>query len=331
MAKEITIVQYNKIYKEKWDRFVLTESINGTFLQTMNFYDYHPEGRFVDNSLLFLCGNTIVAVLPACVKENKDKVLYSHPGSTFGGLIIGEKFNKISYLEPIFAKLHEYLINNNFDEIILKQPGRIFQNSDSQLLDYFLFMNEYTSSMEVGYYIDYSNYDENIINNFTASRRRDYRYSLKNEFEFRELHNEREIKEFYYILCDNYSKFEKKPVHSIQELLDFKFSRLDKYTRFFGVFREEKMVAGGMVFLFEDKIFHTQYLAVAQDKTNLFASEFLYTNLINEAKEKGYKMLSFGTSTLEGGKILNKSLAVFKEGFGTTEYVNSTYKKCMKK
>ena len=331
MAKEIIMVQYNETYKEKWDKFVLTESINGTFLQTMNFYEYHPKDRFIDNSLLFLNGTTIIAVLPACIRERENRVLYSHPGSTFGGLIIGKKFNKISYLDILFEKLHEYLRNNSFDKIILKQPGTIYQNSESQLLDYYLFMNGYSDSSEVGYYIDFDTYGEDIISNFTASRRRDYRYSLKNNFEFRELQSETEINEFYNILCDNYNKFGKNPVHTIDELLDFKFSRLSNMTNFFGVYYEKKMIAGGMVFTFGQEIFHTQYLAVLQEKKDMFANEFLYVNLISTAKEKEYKMLSFGTATLEDGKILNRPLAMYKEGFGTLEYVNKTYFKYIEK
>ena len=56
-------------------------------------------------------------------------------------------------------------------------------------------------------------------------------------------------------------------------------------------------------------------------------NEFLYTNLINEAQEKGFEIISFGTATLEHGKVLNRNLAQYKEGYGTSTYINYRYEK----
>lgn len=329
MAKEILIQQYNENWKTAWDKFVLQESVNGTFLQTRNFLEYHPEKRFADHSLLFLNGNNIIAVIPAHVRTEIKKQLISHGGSTYGGLIVGAQFCKITYMDMIFQTLERYLQENNFTEIVLKQTGEIYQNSNSALIDYYLFMNGYQDAQEAGFYIDFAEYKDEIIGNFSTSRRRDYRYSLKKEFTFTELVTEPEITEFYRILCNNYEKFGKRPVHTLEELMEFKYSRLPENTKFYGVFLEGEMIAAGMVFLFGKKVFHTQYLAVLQDKTNLFANEFLYTKLIETAKMEGFHKISFGTSTFEGGKVLNRPLAMFKEGFGTKVYVNRTYKKIM--
>ena len=136
MAKDIEICLYTEELKDKWDRFVLTESMNGTFLQSRQFLEYHPQGRFVDHSLLFMNGGTIVAVLPANLVTDDKKTLYSYQGSTFGGLVVGTQFLKISYLDLIFEKLDAYLIENGFDEIILKQPGRIYQKHPSESVSY---------------------------------------------------------------------------------------------------------------------------------------------------------------------------------------------------
>lgn len=329
MAKNPEIVLYEDKYKDKWDRFI-TESVNGTFLQSRQFLDYHPAERFIDNSLLFMNGGNIVAILPAVIKQGDRKILISHQGSTFGGIILSKLSMTIAYLDMIFEQLNLYLADSNFDEIILKQPGRIYLKDVSELLDYYYFMNGYTVSQEVGYYIDYSNYNKDIISNFSSSRRRDYRYSLKNEFEFKKLETKDQIAEFYSILCDNYTKFNKTPVHTLDELLDFKYSRLPQNTDFYGVYLQNEMVAGGMIFNFEKKVFHTQYLAVRQDMTKIFANEFLYENLIETAKNNGFTYMSFGTSTFDGGKILNRPLAQYKEGFGTCEYVNRTYSKICK-
>lgn len=328
MSKEIKIIKYDKTYENKWDRFVLNECANGTFLQTRNFLSYHPQGRFEDHSLLFVNGTTIVAVLPAHVESRKNTARFlSHQGSTFGGIVIGQNYCNVSYVERILDSFEEYIKEKGFNEIVLKQTSQLYQKKDSNLIDYFLYLNGYECSQELGYYIDFDEYNKDIISNFSSSRRRDYRYSLKNNFNFRQLQTEKEIQDFYNVLCDNYTKFHKTPVHTFEELLDFKYSRMPQNIDFYGVYLEDKLIAGGMVFLFANGIMHTQYLAVKQEHRDLFANEFLYTNIIKLAQQNNYKKLSFGTSTLEEGKVLNRNLALYKEGFGTKEYINFRYRK----
>lgn len=328
MSKEIRIIEYDKIYEEKWDKFVLNECANGTFLQTRNFLSYHPQGKFKDSSLLFMNGNTIVAVLPAHIERKKNIArLLSHQGSTFGGIVIGKNYCNVSYVELILNCLEKYINEKDFHEVVLKQTSSLYQKNDSNLIDYFLYINGFECSQELGYYIDFDDYNKDIVSNFSSSRRRDYRYSLKNNFIFRQLQTVNDIQEFYEILCNNYMKFQKKPVHAFEELLDFKYSRIPQNIDFYGVYFGDKMIAGGMVFLFANEIMHTQYLAVKQEYTNLFVNEFLYTNIIEAAWQNHYKKLSFGTSTLEEGRVLNRNLALYKEGFGTKEYINFRYKK----
>ena len=47
-----TVRPYTPADEAEWDRFVMHESGNGTFLQTRNFLNYHPAGRFTDASLM---------------------------------------------------------------------------------------------------------------------------------------------------------------------------------------------------------------------------------------------------------------------------------------
>ena len=66
------IESYEKKYEQLWDDFVLNKSINGTFLQSRSFLNYHPEDRFEDCSLLiFNQKDNLAAVIPGC-KDPKD-------------------------------------------------------------------------------------------------------------------------------------------------------------------------------------------------------------------------------------------------------------------
>lgn len=325
---ELRIEKYNSDFKDKWDDFVLNKSANGTFLQTKQFLDYHGE-RFQDASLIIYKGNdTVVAVIPACTMfDDGQKVFSAHAGSTFGGIVIGEAFHNIEHVDAIMAALETYLVQEQYQEVRIKCTSEIFSKGNVNLLYYFLFQRGYSSYDEISCYIDFENYKEDIISNFTAGRRRDYKYSLKQELTFRELESRDEIEKFYSILCENLEKFDAKPVHSLEELMEFKKERLQDIVEFYGVFLKDQMIAGSMVFKFFDRVFHTQYLAADQSYLKMFPMNFLDTNLIQTAKDKGFRYFSFGTSTEEHGMVLNKHLAQFKEGFGTEYGLNRTFVK----
>jgi len=328
----IALVKYEDKYEKAWDRFVLEESINGTFLQTRNFLNYHPAGRFEDHSLMLMKGNNIIAVIPANETEDgRGKKLISHMGSTFGGIVLGKHYKKIEEAGAILDGLDDYLEDNGFSSITLKMTSWLYAEMDSELLDYLLFLHHFEMTCEVGYAVDFLRYNQDIPSNFNSSRRRGYKNALKQNLSFKMLTSDDEVSEFYTILSDNMKKFDTVPLHTLDELLEFKNVRLKENIAFYGVYLDDCMVAGSMVFRFGKKVFHTQYLAANQNMLSLYPSEFLYKNLIETAREEGFEKLSFGTSTLEHGTILNKSLAQFKEGFGTFEYVNRTYTKIRSK
>ena len=324
----LEMVKYEEKYADKWDRLVLNESVNGTFLQTRNFLNYHPEGRFQDASVLVMQGSNIVAVIPACDVEDEGKrCFFSHKGSTFGGIVIDRKKYNISILDELIPALDGYLIEEGFEIAILKTTSAIFAERPMDLQDYYLFKNGYNQFDEISFYVDIKNAPTDLLSILSTSRRRDYRYSLKNDLQFKRLVTEKEIAEFYEILKKNLMKFDSKPVHTLDELLEFKNHRLSDVVDFYGVFLGDRMVAGTMLFYFADKVVHTQYLAQDLEYANLMLMNFMDYNLLELTREKNFDKFSFGISTEERGKVLNKGLALFKEGFGCNYCVNRSYVK----
>lgn len=325
---ELKIRPYDEDNRRKWDDFVMGHSANGTFQQTRNFLEYHG-GRFEDASVIIYKGNdTIVAVIPACTLiEDGKKIFSSHAGSTFGGIVAAEDFYDIEHIEAVMNVFESYLGQQGYDKVYLKCTSDIFAKQNGNLLYYFLFQRGYVPYDEISFYIDFLHYKEDIASNFTAGRRRDYKYSLKHDLTFRKLGTISEIGQFYGILCDNLRKFDAAPVHSMEEILDLKENRLRDIVEFYGVFQEERMIAGSMVFLFGESVFHTQYLAADQSCLKLYPMNFMDYKLIEMARARGFRYFSFGTSTYEHGKILNKPLAEFKQGFGTQCGINKTYAK----
>ena len=326
---EIRIEQYQDCMEEKWDKFIERDSCNGTFLQSRKFLNYHGVGKFEDCSLLVYKGSsTILALIPAHVLyEDGKKVFASHMGSTFGGIVFHRQFYNIAHVAAVLEVLEFYLKEQGFDKLILKQTSQIFSEKNNDLIEYFFFQRNYQYYAEISFVIDLTNYNEDIVSNYTLSRRRGYRHALKNELCLRRLEKSEEIRGFYDVLTDNLQKFGAVPVHTYEELEDLRENRLNGIVDFYGVYKEEKMIAASMVFRFGQEVFHTQYLAALQDELDVFPNNYMDTQLIMLAKQENFHYFSFGISTEEHGRVLNMHLAEFKEGFGSGYCNNKVFYK----
>ncbi len=321
------IVQYNDKYEKEWDKFVLEDSINGNFLQTRNFYNYHPKGRFIDGSILFLKGDRIAAVIPANVTDDGN-TLIAHQGSTYGGIVIGKEYANIANYKWIFDELMSYITNRNYKKVILRMHNWLYSPVDArnELCEYFFQLKGFYSISEIGFYLDLGTLGNDYTGKFEKLKKRKLNKARKQNLLFRELVSDEEIYTFHNVLTDNMTKFHKIPRHTKEELLDFKKSRLKDVTAFYGVFHDNDMIAGSMVWNFcNKKVFHTQYLASRHDSLDYCPNEYLYSCLIKKAIDDGYRFLSYGTASLEYGMIFNESLAQYKEGFNTDTYMNRSY------
>ena len=321
------IQKYEDRFEKKWDEFVLNESINGNFLQTRNFLNYHAKDKFCDHSLMFFKGETLVAVMPANEIE-QGRILISHQGSTFGGLVIGEKYASTGNYNWIFKEMLGYFKERSYERVELKMPHWLYLREDkrNELLDYYFQLNGFTPRGEVGFYVDLKELADDYESKFESLKKRKLRKAYKQNLIFKVITDEEGIKEFYDVLADNMKKFNKIPIHTFEEMWDFYNNRLKGIVSFYGVFHGPMLIAGSMVFNFcNKKVFHTQYLASRQDCLEYCPNEFLYTSLIRTAKEEGYRFLSYGTATLEHGEVYNESLGIYKEGFNTDTYINKTY------
>lgn len=326
MAFSIELFDVNK--GKEWDEFVLNKSMNGTFLQTRKFINYHEEGKFQDCSLMIYKGNDIVGVILACMcMIDGEKYFFSHRGTTFGGFVISKQIYNVTNISEILDLFEEKVKELGCTRCYLKQTASIFQKENTDLLDYFLYQKGYKEYTELNFYMHLDRYSEEVISQFSSSKRRDYRYSLKNNLTFRKLESKDEIKEFYDVLQLNLQKLNLHSVHSYEDLLDLKLKRFMEIIEFYGVYYENKMIAGSMIFIFNENIFHTQYLSSNQEYLKLYPMDFLICNLIQTAVDKKMDIFTFGICTEDQGRYINLGLSRFKEGFGTEYCLNKSYEK----
>ena len=62
----LTLSFYKETEENEWDKFVLEKSMNGVFLQTRKFINYHSKGKFKDVSICVRKGNELVATILGC-------------------------------------------------------------------------------------------------------------------------------------------------------------------------------------------------------------------------------------------------------------------------
>lgn len=323
-----SIERYNEVEENKWDDFVLNKSMNGTFLQTRKFISYHQEGKFEDCSLIIYKGNDIVGIVLACICDVEgERCFFSHRGTTFGGLVIAKQIYNATSMSEILDLFEAKLKELGCERCYLKQTASIFQKTNTDLLDYFLYQKGYQEYTELNYYMNLDRYREDLLSQFSSSKRRDYKYSLKNNLLFKKLETSDEIMQFYGVLQLNLQKLNLKSVHTFEDLIDLKFNRFNDSIEFYGVYYGDEMVAGSMIFLFGNKIFHTQYLSSNQEYLKMYPMDFLITNLIRTALDKDMEIFTFGICTEDQGRVINLGLSRFKEGFGTEYCLNKSFEK----
>lgn len=139
------ILPYSINNKEVWNRFV-EDSKQGTFLLNRNFMDYHAD-RFFDCSLLIYKDDVdegeenydgLVALFPANWNE-EERVVYSHQGLTYGGLLTKAGVTQsevLQILQKVLLYFEHYL---GADSLVYKAIPYIYSRMPSQEDLYALF------------------------------------------------------------------------------------------------------------------------------------------------------------------------------------------------
>ena len=317
------ILPYSPELDKRLDHFVECESVNGTFLQTRRFLNYHPAGRFTDASFALEKSGTIVAYFPGVAKE---QTFVSHAGTTFGGPIIAKSFYSGSRLLEILKEADQYL-TSRFKNIRFKITPAIFAEESPDLLEYMLEHMGYTRHTELSSYCTLQS-GVDPLENCDKECRRIFKKSEIEGVRFGNLEKTEDFETFYHFLEISKSKHNVHPVHTLQELYDLKDNRIPDHIRFRGIWDGNTLVAAMMLFLFEGtKTIHGQYIAPNPDYEKFQPTTALYVRVMREAAQEGYKQISWGISTEDGGNYLNESLLRFKESLGAKACVNVRYEK----
>ena len=123
--------KFSEKNREEWEKFI-DGSTNGTIFHYRKFIDYHETPPFEDSSLLFYKNDTIVAVLPAAIKNNQ---FVSHPGISFGGFVHGVK---LSYLDAsnIIEAFKGFIDSHSYKKVINTFPPNYYSKTISHYIEF---------------------------------------------------------------------------------------------------------------------------------------------------------------------------------------------------
>ncbi len=305
------LIKYTEDHFYDWDEFV-KNSRNSTFMNTRRFLSYHTK-KFNDYSLMFYKKNNLLAVFPACIKED---VLTSHSGMTYGGIIISNDC-KVKDVSEIVKQIISKSKSKGLKKIIIKTAPRIYHKYPSDEVDYILHYNGFTIT-------------KRELSSVILLDKLDKSFMLKNTI----VANKQAIKKGIRVVCsDDYCGFwrileenliihEAKPTHTIEEIKILSYLFPDNI-KLFLAFNNRNIIGGSVVFIKGDTV-HTQYTAMDYDYEKYRPLNAVIAYLIEYYKHKKY--LSFGVST-PNGEYVNWGLARFKEGFGGRGIVRETWTK----
>lgn len=310
----MTVLQlqaYNEARSAEWDA-VVRRSVNGTFLLTRPFMDYHAD-RFRDCSLLIYKGAHAQAVFPACWSHDSASgrpSVESHGGLTYGGLIVTDKMTGADVVDT-YQLLAAHYRQLGAANLRVKPLPSVYHRQPSQAEIYALH--------RLGATIDTCALSSAITLPhplpFISDRARAVRKARRAEISVSEGREAADVEAFHALLSQVLgARHQRRPVHTSDEM-KLLMSRFPNEIRLFlATDPSGRLLAGTWVFDCGPCV-HTQYMAVSDSGRQCGALDLIIDHLVS-AVFRDRQFFDFGISTEQGGQWLNRPLLFQKEGFG---------------
>jgi hypothetical protein len=288
-----------------WDRFC-DGALNATLLHTRRFLSYHG-GRFKDRSLVVMDDASVIGVLPAAEHPADARLVVSHPGATYGGLVhdghlIGERT-----LEAL-STVADFYRSQGYAAFQYKALPHTYANIPAQDDLYALFRLGATRTR--------CDLSSTICLSERRPRPDRRRRALKKALSVVSVAwDTLAWPDVWQLIADNLTrKHSASPVHSAEELA-LLHQRFPEQIRVAWASHNGAPVAA--VVLFNTRqVWHAQYIASSELGYETHALDAIFDAAISRATEAGARYFDFGTSNEDAGKTLNSGLYRFKSEFG---------------
>lgn len=299
----LRIHPYARDRQAHWDGLV-KQARNGCFLFERGYMDYHAD-RFQDASLMLFEDDLPVAALPA---HRQGKAVISHGGLTFGGLLVRRDAG-VSQVISWFDALVNRWRAEGVERLVYKPMPHVFHRQPSEDDLYALHrLGARTMRCDLSTTIDLARRPplaKGRRHNLSKARRAGVEVRRSDDYDA-----------FWTLLSAVLAeRHDAEPTHQAAEmaLLARRFSRIELHAAYTSA--APNIPLAGVVTYRYDDVLHTQYMANSSAGRELGALDAVIAHLI-EHETQGLRWLSFGVSSVDGGRQLNAGLAAQKEMFG---------------
>jgi hypothetical protein len=306
----------------EWDKFV-EESDNGTLFHKREFLSYHPNGRFLDSSVVVKKDNNILSLFPAVILEREGKrFLSSHGGASYGSFVYRSDLNFREAFDLVEGII-DFAQKNNCQRIQLTPPPMIYQKKYSNYIDFALVKNGFNYlKRDVSSVVQLDTPTDELLSTYRAEARTALKKSIKEGVQVVECDK---FPEYYEILKKNLKmRHNVHPTHTLDELIKLK-SIFPSKIRLWGAFLKDKLIAGVCNFSANPEVVLAFYISHDEEFQEYRAVNLLFFEIMKRYQSEGYRFLDFGIFTVNMDP--NWGLARFKENFGARGIFRDTFYK----
>ena len=296
--------RYRDEDREEWNRFNAGAK-NSLFMFDRNYMDYHRD-RFPDHSLMAYHEGELIALLPACERNG---MLLSHGGLTYGGFISGEKMKQHT-MNECFEALVRYGREQGWEKIVYKTVPHIYHRQPAEEDRYALYANgARLVTVDASTYL---NLAEPL--KMPKGRKAQVSRARREGVEIRRLTGQEDFDAF--IELENRVLETRHDTHAVHTSGELKMlrDRFPENIHLYGAMKDGKLIAGTVIYEYE-QVIHTQYMAADEEARTIGALDLAVATVMEQYKNSK-RWLDFGISTEHGRVYLNEGLIAQKEGFG---------------
>jgi len=312
--RSIAVHRYDDSQALAWDD-VVRNSLNGTFMHTRRFLNYHGD-RFDDRSIVVTLDKVAAAVLPAAVDPADPARVVSHPGLSYGGLVRDRRLMGESVIDVLDLVRKEFA--DEFETLRYKTIPSVYHQRPMDDESYALFRVEATRfRCDVAVAIRLS--DSPGLN---SNRRRTLRRAKNAGLELSTdlVH----LPAYWDILTERLAgAHSAAPAHSLSEMTGLAGQFPDEIGLVVAL--DKGAVSGGVVLFDSPTSSMAQYIASNEDGRKNGALDLVFESCIESARTEGKQWFNFGTCNEEQGWVLNQSLFDFKISFGAGALIQEQF------
>lgn len=311
---------------EEWERFI-TNSSNGTIFHSLRFLAYHPPDKFRHHHLMFRLRGKLRAVFTGAeVACPQGLELHSHPGASYGGIVIRKRTDFEDYYGVVEA-LTDYAQAAGFSAVNLTQTPLIYYQSPAQGVEYALAAYGFKHLFDnLTQSVDLTAIGDDASTFIIDKTRNAYRQALRNGLTYDEgvELTKDNLTDFHRMLMENRRGLGVIPAHTLDDL--WKLAEImPKNLHLTFVERGDSRIAGLLHFICNPRVALLFYVCHYRETQHLKPVPFLLANTLNWARRRGFRELDFGISTVDGTPTWG--LLKFKENFRARPFLRTTFRK----